>query len=250
MTIERAAIVCKERGFQGVVLTDHMDIDTPTGEDRFMFDPGEQQLMCDKISRKYGVELLKGIELGLQPNTVEKSRERLKDYKFDMVIMSVHFVLGLDPYHQPHFYEGKDHIKAYGEYLSTILQCMSDYGDFDSLGHYDYITRYSPYKERVIRYRDFPDLMDSILTYLAQNGKALEINTNTYRSRYRGAATPDPDLFRRFKELGGEFVSLGSDSHTEERICENFDFFADFLSNCGFRYQTMFRGRKASLTAI
>ncbi len=250
MTIERAAIVCKERGLPGVALTDHMDIDTPTGVDRFMFDPGQQQLMCDKISRKYGVELLKGIELGLQPNTVEKSRERLSPFTFDTVILSVHFVDGLDPYHQPDFFEGKDYIRAYGRYLETILECIKGYGDFDTLGHYDYITRYAPYKERVIRYSDFPDLMDSILSYLAQNGKALEINTNTYRSRYRGASSPDPDIFRRFKELGGKFVSLGSDSHTDDRIYDNFGFFADFLSNCGFRYLTMFRGRKASLTSI
>lgn len=250
MKMEKAAALCLEKGLSGLVFTDHMDIDTPTGVESFMFDPGAQQTEAERVSREYKVELLKGIELGLQPRTVEKSRERLKVFSFDTVILSVHFVDGKDPYHQPRFFEDKDYIKAYGRYLETILECMTKYVDFDILGHYDYITRYAPYRERSLRYRDFPDLLDSILSYLATNGKALEINTNTYRSKYKGATAPDPDIFKRFRELKGEFISLGSDAHSADRICENFDLFGEFAKNCGFRYLTLFRGRKASLSAI
>ncbi|MCK9305428.1 MAG: histidinol-phosphatase HisJ family protein [Bacteroidales bacterium] len=250
MNMESAAALCLKKGLAGLVFTDHMDIDTPTGVESFMFDPGAQQAEAERVSREYNVELLKGIELGLQPGTVEKSRERLSPFTFDTVILSVHSVDGMDPYHQPVFFEDKDHIRAYGRYLETILECITKYRDFDILGHYDYITRYAPYRERNLRYRDFPDLLDSILSYLATNGKALEINTNTYRAKYKGATAPDEGVFKRFRELKGEFVSIGSDAHSSDRICENFDLFGEFAKSCGFRYLTMFRGRKASLTAI
>ena len=57
--------------------------------------------------------------------------------------------------------------------------------DFDILGHYDYIVRYPDYKEVTIYYSDFAEVLDSILTFLVQNGKTLEINTKTYQL-YRG----------------------------------------------------------------
>jgi histidinol-phosphatase (PHP family) len=250
ITMEKAAEACLLKGISGIVFTDHLDLETPTGDDKFVFDPAQQQRCADEVSLKYKLEILKGAELGLQPHTVEKTKDYIKQYSFDMIIVSVHFVDGIDPYHQRDFYLGKDHKEAYGRYLETILECIEGFGDFDVLGHYDYITRYAPYRERSVRYREFPDLLDTILTYLARNGKALEINTNTYRSKYGGALSPDPDIYKRFKELGGEFVSLGSDAHTLERICENFDMFCEFIRKCGFSHITHFKGRNPVLTRI
>ena len=45
-------------------------------------------------------------------------------------------------------------------------------GDFDVMGHYDYVARYAPYPQASILYKDFSDILDEMLTYLAQEGKA------------------------------------------------------------------------------
>ena len=53
----------------------------------------------------------------------------------------------------------------------------------------------------------------------------------------------DRDILLRFKELGGEFISLGSDSHDPGRTGDNFLYYAEFVKSLGFRYLTHFESR-------
>ncbi len=239
----------KIEGLGGIIFTDHMDIDTPTQDRTFMFDPEEQQAAIDNLENREGIEVLKGIEIGMQPQVLDQLDRYIGKSSFDQVIASVHFVDGVDPYHQP-YYDGKNFTKAYGRYLDIIYQCITSYRDFDILGHYDYIARYAPYTERSIYYRDFPIQLDRILKFLASEGKALEINTNTYREKCGGVPQLDTDVLRRFRELGGEYVSLGSDAHDLNRIGEQFALYSLVIKSCGFDTITHFKGRKANRVKI
>ncbi|MCK9628249.1 MAG: histidinol-phosphatase HisJ family protein [Bacteroidales bacterium] len=236
-------------GLGGIVFTDHMDIDTPTKDRTFMFKPEEQQAAIDKLENAEGTEILKGIEIGLQPQVLNKIKRYIGDSSFDQVIASVHFVDGVDPYHQP-YYDGKNFIQAYGRYLDVIYECITTYTDFDILGHYDYIARYAPYAEKSIYYTDFSMQLDRILKFLASEGKALEINTNTYREKCGGVPELDTVVLCRFRELGGEFVSLGSDSHDLNRIGEQFSHYSEIIKSCGFDSVTHFKKRKAEKVRI
>ena len=146
--------------------------------------------------------------------------------------------------------KGKDWKTAYGHYLETALEEMAWLGDFDIFGHYDYVARYAPYQECSILYKDFPDILDGILKYLAENGKALEINTKTYQEYNGRTPVLDRDIFLRFKEMGGEAISLGSDSHNPERVGENFLRFSAFIESCGFRYTAHFKSRRLIMEKI
>ena len=128
---------------------------------------------------------------------------------------------------------------------------MAWLGDgFDIMGHYDYVARYAPYPECSIRLKDFPDVMDEILRYLAENGKALEINTKTYQSYSGRVPEPDRDILKRFRELGGEMVSFGSDSHDAGQVGFNFARMAEFVKSCGYRYGVHFEKRKPVMCRI
>jgi len=242
-----------ERAFQtglgGITFTDHLDIDTPTQDRSFMFNPAEQQAAIDILKKRESIEVLKGIEVGLQPHTLEKVADYLEGSVFDQVIISVHFVDGVDPYHQP-YYDGKDLKMAYGRYLDIIFDCITKYKDFDILGHFDYIARYAPYWQKSMLYADFPVQFDRILSTLASQGKALEINTGTYREKNGSKPTLDSFVLKRFKELGGKYVSLGSDAHDLERIGENFSYYSHLIKNCGFEYITHFKKREPELIMI
>ncbi|MEA5004893.1 MAG: histidinol-phosphatase HisJ family protein [Rikenellaceae bacterium] len=236
-------------GLGGIAFTDHMDIDTPTKDRTFMFNPGEQQAAIDKLENEEEIEILKGIEIGLQPQVLDQIETLIGQSSFDQVIASVHFVDGVDPYHQP-YYDGKDFIQAYGRYLDIIYECITSYRGFDILGHYDYIARYAPYTKKSLYYRDFPIQFDRILKFLASEGKALEINTNTYREKCGGVPKFDTDVLNRFRELGGEYVSLGSDAHDLNRIGEQFSHYSRIIKSCGFESITHFKGRKAKKIKI
>mgnify|MGYP006318714809 FL=1 len=116
--------------------------------------------------------------------------------------------------------------------------------DFDIMGHYDYIARYAPYPEATVRYRQFSDIFDEIFRYLISEGKALEINTKSYQENKGRITELDPDILKRYKELGGEIISLGSDSHDTERIGKDFTRYAGILRAAGFRWTAHYRNRK------
>lgn len=195
------------------------------------------------VSEQPGFMAFKGIELGVQKSEREKIAELLSANSFDEIIASVHYLDKTDPFWGG-YYVGKSWKEAYGHYLETLLEEMKWLGDrFDIMGHYDYVTRYAPYPECSIFYRDFPDLADEILRFLAENGKALEINTKTYQDYNGRTPVLDKDILLRFRELGGEMISLGSDSHDAERTGHEFQRFAAFARSCGFRYLVHFEDR-------
>ena len=257
-TIEKSALSAKNKGLGGICFSDHCDFYVPPMKAAFenlvpeYFDVPQQQAEIDRVSGLIcdrNFKILKGIEIGMYEECREQIRKVLNDNKFDQIIASVHYIDRTDPYYGG-FYDGKDWKQAYGRYLETIYREMTWLKDFDIMAHYDYIARYAPYPQASILYRDFSDIFDEMFTYLTQEGKALEINTKSYQD-YKGR-TPqlDLDLLRRYKEMGGEFISLGSDSHDPERPGDKFGHYAELLKSLGFRWTAHYENRKPVCIAL
>ena len=259
-SVEKTARVAVEAMLGGICFTDHCDFYVPPMKAEHehcvpeVFDIAARNAEIDRVNAlmhsesSFGISkefhIFKGIELGVQKSEREKISKLLSENVFDEIIASVHYLDETDPFWGG-YYVGKDWKYAYGHYLETLYEEMRWLGDrFDIMGHYDYVTRYAPYPQCSILYRDFPDIMDNILRFLAENGKALEVNTKTYQD-YNGR-TPilDQDILRRFRELGGEMISFGSDSHDAERVGYRFDYFAEYVKSCGFKYLVHFDKRK------
>lgn len=243
MSMEEGVRQAAKSGLAGMAITDHLDIGTPQLKGEFRFDPGAQQAEIERLDALYPIEIFKGVEVGLQPETLQSTREFLSPYRFDCVIASLHFVDGQDPYYGA-YYENKTYRQAYARAFELMYDMAVEYRDFDILGHFDYIARYAPYQVRDITYREFGDLLDPLLRFLATEGKALEVNTNTYRERNGHVPVLDTQILLRFRELGGEAVSLGSDAHDTFRIGENFERYKDIIGNCGFRYLAYYKNRQ------
>ena len=259
MDIVDAVKTAYERGLSGLCLTDHLDFDPPAGVADFTFDVSSQQAAIDEDVEflglngregKYGdFQLLKGVEIGLQDKSMSTIRKILADNKFDCVIASLHLIDGHDPYFGD-YYKPYDWRYAYGHYLEEFDRLIRVMPDFDILGHYDYIVRYPDYKEVTIYYSDFADVLDSILTFLVQNGKTLEINTKTYQL-YRGRHPElDINILKRFRELGGEAVSFGSDAHDITRIADRFDWCRQTVLAAGLRYEVYYKDRRPGFVAL
>lgn len=246
------------KGLAGVCFTDHCDFFVPSMKARYeeyvpeVFDVEARNAEIDKVNdicpRDFHV--FKGIEIGVQKSERDKIAAHLEKYSFDEIIASVHYLDDTDPFWGG-YYEGKTWRYAYGHYLETLYDEMVWLGDrFDIMGHYDYVTRYAPYPECSILYKDFPDILDSMLRYLAENGKALEINTKTYQDFKGRTPVLDKNILMRYRELGGEIISLGSDSHDADRVGFNFERTAALVSSCGFRYLAHFDKRKPVMLPI
>ena len=79
--------------------------------------------------------------------------------------------------------------------------------------------------------------------------KGIEINTSALR---KGFSNPNPhrDIIKRYKELGGEIITVGSDAHEPGHIAAKFDVAAEILKDCGFNYITVFEKRMANFERI
>lgn len=235
MKIEEAINISRDLGL-GLIITDHMDYKYHQ-PGWFVFDPDEY---FNKYEKYRNDRLLLGVEIGYRDDCIDKITDLNKNYPFDFVIGSIHVVDGEDIYYKD-FYEGKSKQEAYGQYLKSILSLVKNHTIFDSLGHMDYISRYSTYEDRALYYRDFADLIDAILKELVHGEKAIEINTRTIDDKI--TADNFIRILRRFKELGGQYITIGSDAHRPEDIGINFKIAEEITSLCGLK-AVYYKGRK------
>lgn len=236
-----------ELGLSHMCFTEHMDMDFPVTEEypagAFEVNTDSYLYDCIKYREKYAREITVnwGIELGLQPQLFKEHALYIKNHDFDFVIASSHICNKKDPYY-PSFYEGRSEEEAYREYFQSIIDNIRKFDNFDVYGHLDYVVRYGPNADRDYSYEKYKDLLDTILNLLIDKEKGLELNTSGMRYGLK-ELHPATSILQRYKELGGEIITVGSDAHSPANLGSGFDSAAKVLKDVGFRYYTIFEKR-------
>ncbi len=238
------------QNLDGICFTDHFDYDYPDDPNLFLLDFDsyikEVRSFQDTCHDRLSIRL--GIEVGLQPHITEINRKAVTGHPFDFVIGSSHVVHGIDPYY-PKYYEGRSEKTAYREYFESILENLNTYSDFDVYGHLDYVVRYGPDRNRFYTYEAYADIIDEILRKLISMGKGIEVNTAGFKYGL-GHPNPTEAVLLRYHELGGEILTLGADAHAPEHVAYAFDRLPQILRHAGFRYFTVFTGRKPNFLPL
>lgn len=244
--LENAVNAAINAGLSAMCVTEHMDMDFPTGE--FMVDTDAYKAELYELKERYAdrIELLFGIELGLMDYLAPRLYEYTASYPFDFIIGSSHLVDGMDPYEPPYFEQYGDR-NGILRYFESILANISAFDDFDVYGHIDYAVRYC--KAKSYRPADYRELTDEILKKLIGMGKGIELNTAGLKYGL-GWAHPHPEVLSRYRELGGEIITVGSDGHMGGHIAYDFGKAEDILKAAGFEYYTVFRSRKAEFIRL
>ncbi|MCI8325285.1 MAG: histidinol-phosphatase HisJ family protein [Clostridia bacterium] len=225
--------IAKGAGY--LALTDHCDRDCQL-IDGFQWvrqidlDAHFSSLERLKDEYKGKIELGIGLEMGYYAPADALYSDITGKYHTDVLINSVHMVGAQDCYDRSYFDCGR--AEAYGEYLRAVAASVQAPYDYDIIGHIGYVARKSPYEDRALKYGEFPDMIDSILKSIIDKGKALEVNG-------RGTDTPfipESDIVRRYRELGGELITFGSDAHNPDWLLINYDKVVEALKAMGFKY--------------
>lgn len=239
MNIEDAIKASNDNNI-GIIITEHLDLN-------YMI-PGEFTFNVDEYFKKYSSyrneKLLLGIEMGMRPDCIEENRGISKKYNFDFVLGSVHVVESNGSYYDIYgndFYEGRNKKEVYEDYLKYMLQCVREHDYIDSLAHIDYICRYAPYNDNNIYYDEYNELIDEILKELILREKAIEINTRRFEDKE--AVEILKKIYKRFNDLGGEMITLGSDSHRPENVGKHIHLAKKFADECGLK-AVYFKERK------
>ena len=101
--------------------------------------------------------------------------------------------------------------------MKETCDCVKTHTDYDVLGHLTYVCKssFNP-TGKGIAYSEISDITDEILKIVISNGKGIEVNTSGVDRI--GDFLPTVDFVKRFCELGGEIITIGSDAHDKSRV--------------------------------
>jgi len=237
------------------------DLSTITMAEHFSvcsFDPSYQVLEYETYSREIStlqhqyqgkMEIRKGLEIGEPHVRKQDINAFLQGKRLDIIIGSLHNI-GQVKLRQT--MEGKERRQIYQDYFDALLLMVQE-GDMDVVGHFDYICRYAPYPDKKMYYRDFPSLFDTIFSLCIEKGKALELNTRTsaiFLSENRNDFMFDIDILTRYRKMGGELITFGSDAHQLDSILTLFNETKTILKETGFKNLVYYKQRSPIFVPI
>ncbi len=237
-------LLCEEainKGAKGIAITDHCDIDSKTMDFRALTTNQFVETFQAKANFAGSLVVMQGIELGQPIYNKELSESILNSFKYDFVLGSIHNLYETEDFYFLDYklYDIYDLLQKYFEAELELAQ----WGNFDTLAHLTYPLRYIVAREGIrVDLSKYYDLIDAIFEELIKNDKALEINTSGLFLEM-AETLPGKDLIKRFKDLGGKFVTIGSDSHSADRVCNGIEKGMELAKECGFDNITIFEKR-------
>lgn len=229
----------KELGLYAYTLTDHCECNQY--EEKYRQRVGTAWQAMNALAVPQGLQFYRGIELGQPMQNLPGATEAIGRYPYDFVIGSLHNLQG-----QEDFYymdcrrmDSEELFRILDQYWDELLDMIS-WGGFDSLGHLTYPLRYIQGEQGVrVDMAPHQKKIDEVLAALIQKNKALEVNTSGLRQKI-GVPLPDFPLLRRYHELGGRLVTLGSDAHCTEDLGNGIDQSMELLKAAGFTQFTLY----------
>lgn len=212
----------------GVIITEHIDLNYPDAQ---AFKLDTEGYFAAYAPHRHD-RLLLGVEFGMGPQDVADYRQMAETFPFDYILGSIHVVGRYDVYDEK-FYAGKSKEEAFAAYLTTIFECLRLYDYIDCLGHIDYIARYARFSDPELYYHEFSEYIDQILAAVVAKGICLEINTRRLGDAL--AAANLLPIYKRYRELGGQWVTIGSDAHFADDIGKNYAVAQQMAECCNLR---------------
>ncbi len=238
-----------EKGVKVLAITDHCDIDgADFNADALCF---EQTKELSVLQEKFKGRLciLKGLEIGQGIYRKDETEKILSRYNYDFILGSLHNLENMDDFYFLDY--GKlDVYKLLNQYFQGLLELSEWDLSFDSLAHLTYPLRYIVAREKInVDMSRFSEIIDGIFENLVKNKKALEINTSGLFMELSDTL-PNLSLVKRFRQAGGEYITIGSDAHYADRIAQGIERGIETAYEAGFRNITIFKSRQPVLIPI
>lgn len=207
-------------GLDEICFTDHKDFHYPYCP--FDLDADAYFHELKQLQRQFQdqIKIKIGIEMGLDLDYVDDINAFIEAHDYDYVIGSIHVIHQTEFYDPADFFKGKSKEETHREFFMNTLKCVQTFDYFNCLGHLDYICRYGPYENKSVQHELYQDMIDDILKTLIQKGKGIEVNTSGYRD-LKTCGFPNFDIVKRYYEMGGRIITVGTDSHTSDRVGEH-----------------------------
>lgn len=241
-----------EKGVQGIAITDHCEceeLEQRSCAARLRMTAMDVARAREAFGRR--IIITSGIELGQPQHDYAGAQRMLEMQGYDFVLLALHRLRGRDDFYDMDF-SGMSESDLHAmmlQYFAELLEIVR-WGNFDSLAHLSFPLRYPLLRNNIrIDLTRYAEPVDEVLRALAESGKALELNTSGLRQGMRDTLPP-AWVVHRFRELGGEMVTIGSDAHTAGEIGAGIRDGMHLLLENGFEQFAFFRDRKPVMLRI
>lgn len=238
---------CAERlGLRGVAFTDHVETDIFYQDD---FDRRAKNSYFDIVKARDAFRgkllVFVGVELGEPTYDTATAEKLLNTLHYDFVIGSIHNLRGQEDFcfldvDNTDDEEIRDILNEYFE----EERLLAEWGKVDALGHLTYPLRYICGEHgRKVDLRDYSNQIEAVLRALIHSGTALEINTSGLFQKLQ-STMPTEEIVAQYRRMGGERITIGSDSHYGEKLGFGVQEGMELAVRCGFREMTIFQNRE------
>lgn len=207
----------REVGVSEIGFSEHWDFnpDDP-GYGKYDYAKALSGFMCARKCIN-NPKIIFGAEIGYNREYENEIRKSLKGKEFDYIIGSVH-IIGNEIISRKinNHFEDKTEDEAYLPYFAE-LKNAAESGLFNIIGHFDLIKRYGVSYFGRFKPEKYDSEITEILELMVKNNIALEINSSGLRQLPK-EAYPSLETIKLYRKLGGELVTVGSDSHSKDSL--------------------------------
>ncbi|HJC48652.1 MAG TPA: histidinol-phosphatase HisJ family protein [Candidatus Lachnoclostridium pullistercoris] len=241
-------------GMDEICITDHVDygikVDWDCGQEieyrhgdplanvdypRYM-----EKIRALKEEYRGKITIRTGMEFGVQMHTIPQFEALYARYPFDFIILSIHQVEDKEFWTQD-FQRGRSQKEYNDRYYQEMLDVVKAYKNYSVLGHMDLIKRYD--EAGIYPFENVKPMIEEILKIVIADGKGIELNTSFHRYGLSDSM-PSREILKLYRELGGEIITIGSDSHKPEHLGAYIDEGQEILKSLGYRAFCTFENMK------
>ncbi|MGN0448581.1 MAG: histidinol-phosphatase HisJ family protein [Acutalibacteraceae bacterium] len=233
-----------DKGLRAIAFTDHCEID------RFFSEKYNSMIFhsyfeCNKAKSAFEGQLLVllGIEIGQPLYNKELTEKIINNHAYDVILASVHKPKGFDcdvkeiPYDEIDVY---DFMRGYFNELTEIAA----WDGCDVLAHLTVPMRRIEGKYNInFDYSKIQKETDELLKTIIRTNKSLEINSSGLRQPIK-KPLPDECILKRYYELGGRNITIGSDAHKASDVGEGILECMAITKKYGFEKLNFYTGRE------
>lgn len=234
--------ICKkaiENEIQEICFTEHFSVNplAPT-YGHMVFEKYLQEIRDCQEQFQGQLTVKAGIEL-CEPHLLkEQYDEILQPLNLDFILGSVHNLNN----QKLRLALNEDHPTAYERYFKELYHMVTT-ADIDIIAHFDLMKRYAYKEHGLYEFQNYREIIEQILKKAIDRNIGMEINTSGLRTGLK-QTLPSIEVIQLYKELGGEILTIGSDSHTVEDVGANLTDAYALAKQCGFNYVFKFEKRK------
>lgn len=250
-----------ELGVKHFALTDHIELDEfNDGEWDYWAAIDKSKPAYEKLKAAYDgkMNVYYGAEIGQVMYDLHTADKILAEHDYDFVLGSVHRTVHYE--HMSKIPDTEfDRKRVLTEYFEEMLNLV-EWGKFCSLAHITFLMRFvnidtpsglvtEKSKRCAAAFEVCKPIIDEILGIIIKKDIALEVNSSGYR-RHLGEPMAGGEFVKRYRELGGKLITVGSDAHMTSDIARDIPECYKMLRELGFNEVCVFENREPKFIKI